>query len=126
MDHPTQNQAVTNKTVAAKVVTPAVSQAANPALAVSKVTSAVKIDAPVAVEDDSITALRSALAAAGVDASNIHMEVHNDSVSYMMGSYQDKQLVVQLPGGRTASYSADLVLRNPAVTVTEMKSEQMV
>ena len=123
MDQPASSQAVTASTTTKKVATPAVSLVTN---AASIVSAPLPSDSTISLNDASITALQTALQNAGIDTSGMHMEVHNDTVSYMMGSYQDRQLVVQLPGGRIASYSADLVAMNPNVTVTEMKAEKMV
>lgn len=126
MDKPVSNQAVTVAAPSPRLAEARVSQVADPALSVATVTSPLPADSTVSTDDGSITALQQALQAQGIDTSAMHMEVHNDTISYMMGSYQDRQLVVQLPGGRVASYSADLVARNPNVTVTEMRAERMV
>src|SRR5260370_13364840 len=70
-----------------------------------------------AASDDPVAALQQAIKDAGMDPSAFKMDVHNDTVSYMAGSYQDRQLVVQFPNGKTASYSADLVAKNASVAV---------
>lgn len=126
MDRPASNQAVTISAPTPKLAEAQVSQVADPSASASLLTNSLPKDSTISLEDVSISALQQALQSAGVDTSGMHMEVHNDTISYMMGSYQDRQLVVQLPGGRIASYSADLVARNPNVTVTEMRAERMV
>ena len=78
------------------------------------------------LSDDPVIALTQALQAAGVNTSQMKMTVHDDMVNYLGGYYRDRQLVVELPSGKTGSYSADLVARNPQIAIIDMQRDKLV
>lgn len=70
---------------------------------------------------DPIAVLRGALEQAGVNTAGYRFSYSADTVTYPGGSYPNRQVTVQTASGRTESYSADLMLRNPQVTVVEIQ-----
>jgi hypothetical protein len=67
-------------------------------------------------------ALRDALSAAGLNTAALNFEYVDQTVGYPGGSYQNRLITVTLPGGVTENFGADLVLKNPNVTVVEIQN----
>ena len=126
MDKPVATHATTVAAPSPKLAEAKAAEVTDPSMAIAPVTTSMNSTSVISLEDASIMALQQAMQAAGIDTSGVHMEVHNNTNSYMMGSYQDRQLVVTMPGGRSGSYSADLVARNAAVALTDMRNDHLV
>lgn len=73
-------------------------------------------------EHASIVALKDALKAAGIETNGIDFQYVDETVGYPGGSYQNRLVTVTLPGGVRENYGADLVLKNPRVTVVEIQN----
>lgn len=65
--------------------------------------------------------LTTALAAAGVDISQIQLTEHVDTETYPGGSYTQDLITMTGPNGVTQTYGTNLMLMNPQITVTEIQ-----
>jgi hypothetical protein len=70
---------------------------------------------------DPIETLKAAMEKAGMDPTQIGMQVVETKVFFPAGTYIDTQLVADLGGGRKESFNVDLLMRNPAVAIGDMK-----
>jgi hypothetical protein len=70
---------------------------------------------------DPVELLKQAMQQVGLDPSSVTMQSVVNTATYPGGSYTDRQIQVQFPGGRQESYSTDLVARNASVAAVEMK-----
>ncbi len=70
-----------------------------------------------------MTALRSTLAAMGLQSSGLQMEYTEEAVSYPGGSYMNRLISVRSPSGAWENYDAEMTLRNPQITAGEMKTK---
>ena len=70
-----------------------------------------------------ITALRSTLAAMGLQTSGLQIEFTEEAVGYPGGSYMNRLISVRSPGGTWENYDAEMTLRNPQITAGEMKAK---
>ncbi len=68
-----------------------------------------------------IEVLQNALRNAGLDPARFAMTEIHEVVGYPGGSYMNHQMLVDFGGGVRESYDIALMLRNPSVTVTEMR-----
>lgn len=73
--------------------------------------------APTGTTDPTVALLEAALAASGVDTSQLQFNEHRDLETYPGGSYINDIITVQ-DGGKTANYMTNLVAAAPQVTVT--------
>lgn len=68
-----------------------------------------------------MAALRSTLAAMGLQTSGLQMEYTEEAVGYPGGSYMNRLISVRSPSGTWENYDAEMTLRNPQITAGEMK-----
>jgi hypothetical protein len=73
-------------------------------------------------EHAAVIALRGALSAAGLNTAGIDFQYVDQTVGYPGGSYQNRLITVTLPSGVKENFGADLVMRNPQVTVVEIQN----
>ena len=73
-------------------------------------------------EHAAVIALRDALSAAGLNTAGVNFEYVDQTVGYPGGSYQNRLITVTLPSGVKENFGADLVMRNPQVTVVEIQN----
>ena len=70
-----------------------------------------------------ITALRSTLAAMGLQTSGLQIEYTQEAVGFPGGSYMNRLISVRSPGGTWENYDAEMTLRNPQITASEMRTK---
>jgi hypothetical protein len=77
--------------------------------------------APGAATMNALSVLSNALQNAGIDPKSLGMVPHDDPASYPGGSYEN-HLITLNARGHVTSISSDLMMLNPNVAVTEIKS----
>ena len=126
-----QSELILNGLPTAKSAAPATAAATSPVAATAPATAVTPATAPIvtapavnrdnAQASDPVSILKAALEKAGISSAGMRFSYADDFVTYPGGGYANRQVTVELPNGRRESYSADLMLRNPQVTVVEIQ-----
>jgi hypothetical protein len=90
-------------------------------------TGAPRTDTPIAttepeLQDKALSAVRSALEAAGIGNSQVQLSYREELVWYPGGSWINHYVTATASDGRTMDFSAKLAERSPHVTATEIDS----
>ncbi|MBE7543146.1 MAG: hypothetical protein M9913_21585 [Bryobacteraceae bacterium] len=90
-------------------------------------TGAPRTDTPIAttepeLQDKALSAVRNALAAAGIGPGQVELSYREELVWYPGGSWINHYVTATASDGRTMDFSAKLAERSPQVTATEIDS----
>jgi hypothetical protein len=90
-------------------------------------TGAPRTDTPIAttepeLQEKALSAVRSALVAAGIGAGQVELSYREELVWYPGGSWINHYVTATASDGRTMDFSAKLAERSPHVTATEIDS----